>query len=412
MPKLLQINITANWGSTGKIAESIGLAAMKQGWESYIAYGRWSNPSQSHLIKVGNKLDMYMHYGEQKIRDNEGLCSRGATKRLVRQILEINPDVVHLHNIHDHYLNYQLLFEYLNQTDIKVVWTFHDFWAVTGHCMHFVSKDCVRYKTGCHNCPMQKVYPKSLIDRSAKNYATKKSLFSAKKKLTIVPVSEWVGNNVRQSFLKDKDIRVIPNGVDTGIFCPTRFEDIQNLSEPFRTFQNQTDGKFVIMSVASQWKFDKGLEDYKMMTELLKDDEVIVLVGVDDDIITELPAKIIGIQRTENQQELTVLYTRADVVTVFSSAETFGLTVVEGFACGTPAVVYDNTAPPALITPQTGFVAPNHNYKVAYSQIEQIRMNGKSHYSDACISLAREKYDKDKCYEEYVRLYEELISTE
>lgn len=117
MPKLLQINITANWGSTGKIAEQIGLCAMAHGWESFVAYGRWSNPSLSYLIKVGNKLDMYMHYGEQKIRDNEGLCSRGATKRLIRQIEEINPDVVQLHNIHDHYLNYRLLFEYLNKTD-------------------------------------------------------------------------------------------------------------------------------------------------------------------------------------------------------------------------------------------------------------------------------------------------------
>ena len=72
MKKLLQINVTANWGSTGKIAEQIGLCAMAFGWDSYIAYGRWGNPSKSHLIKVGNKLDMYMHYGEQRIRDNEG----------------------------------------------------------------------------------------------------------------------------------------------------------------------------------------------------------------------------------------------------------------------------------------------------------------------------------------------------
>ena len=164
------------------------------------------------------------------------------------------------------------------------------------------------------------------------------------------------------------------------------------------------------MSVASQWAFDKGLEDYKRISTMLKDDEVIVLVGVSDEIKKSLPHNIIGINRTSNAIELAALYTRADVITILSSAETFGLTVVEGYACGTPAVVYDNTATPSLITPETGFVVENHNYRMAYSAIQQIKLNGKQHYSEACISLAREKYNKDKCFEKYVELYEELLN--
>ena len=71
MPTILQINITANWGSTGKIAESIGLAAIKRGWESYIAYGRIANPSVSKLIKVGGKLKTYHHYAGNRLLDLE-----------------------------------------------------------------------------------------------------------------------------------------------------------------------------------------------------------------------------------------------------------------------------------------------------------------------------------------------------
>lgn len=149
--KLFQLNVTANWGSTGKIAESIGLAAMRQGWESYVAYGRYSNPSQSKLIKVGSQLDVYAHFAEQTLFDNEGLASRRATRKLIQQIQQIQPDVVQLHNIHDHYLNYKTLFEYLNTTDIQVVWTFHDCWAFTGHCFHFVTKGCERWKTQCYD---------------------------------------------------------------------------------------------------------------------------------------------------------------------------------------------------------------------------------------------------------------------
>lgn len=181
---LLQINVTANWGSTGKIAEQIGQCAIAHGWESYIAYGRWYNPSQSYLIKIGDKLNMYQHYAEQRIFDNEGLCSRRATKEFIKRIDEIKPNVIQLHNIHDHYLNYRLLFEYLNKTDIKVVWTFHDCWAFTGHCFHFITKGCERWKSGCFDCPLQHEYPKTLFDRSRKNYTMKKNLFGANNNLT------------------------------------------------------------------------------------------------------------------------------------------------------------------------------------------------------------------------------------
>ena len=407
-PKVLQLNVCANLGSTGIIAENIGRAAISNGWDSYIAYRRYFSPSQSKLIMVGSKYGKYTHWLGSFLFDREGLYSNKETYFLVERIKRIQPDIVHLHNIHDHWLNYKILFDYLNTTTIKVVWTFHDFWAVTGHCMHFVSCGCSRYMTACHECPMQKVYPKSLIDRSRGNYELKKKLFSANKSLTIVPVSEWVGENVRKSFLKEKRIVVIPNGVDTSVFKPTSLVSL--LDSNIKSIINEWIGKFVIMSVASQWKFDKGLDDYKAMARMLKKDEIIVLVGVDDSINSQLPSNIVGIRRTTNQKELAALYTRADVVTVFSSAETFGLTVVEGFACGTPAVVYNNTAPPTLITSSTGFVVDNHNYREAYMAIQKIRKVGRQMFSGACISHAKEHFDKDKCFDKYIQLYNDLLT--
>ena len=126
MPKLLQLNVTSNWGSTGIIAEECNSVARTHGWETYFAYGRYSNPSKSRVIGPNAQWDVYEHFLENRLFDNEGLASRGATRRLVEHIKEIQPDIIHLHNIHDHWLNYQILFEYLNHSDIKVVWTFHD----------------------------------------------------------------------------------------------------------------------------------------------------------------------------------------------------------------------------------------------------------------------------------------------
>lgn len=399
MPKILQINVTANWGSTGRIAEQINDAARQKGWDCYLAYSRMANPSASKLIKIGTKIDVLWAVLETRLFDKAGLSMRYATKRLIKQIDKIKPNVIHLHNIHGYVLNYKLLFEYLNKTNIKIVWTFHDFWAITGHCPHFVSVNCNKWVSLCNNCPLTREYPSSKTDYSSRNFSLKKVLFLGNKNLHIVAVSKWVENFVAMSFLRYHDHRTITNGVDLSIFKP-----LDSFSHPLIS-----DGKFVIIGVATQWAVDKGLEDYIEMSKMLEDDELIVLVGVSDEVIAKLPHNIIGIKRTASQNELAALYTRADVVTVLSSAETFGLTVVEGYACGTPAVVYGNTAPPSLITEETGFVANDKDYKEVYFKIQQIKQNGKSHYSDACIKLANVKYDKNKCFAEYINLYEELV---
>lgn len=396
MPTLLQINITANWGSTGKIAEAIGRAVVAHGWESYIAYGRWSNPSQSHLIKVGGRWDKYFHFAEQRIRDNEGLCSRGATKKLIRQIEKIKPDVVQLHNIHDHYLNYRLLFEYLNQKDIKVVWTFHDCWAFAGHCFHFVTKGCEKWKTGCYECPMRNVLPKTVLDRSRKNYELKKGLFGGCKNLTIVPCSDWMAGFVQQSFLKDKRIEVIKNGVDLSVFKPV--ED------------RKKDGNYGVLAVSSVWNEEKGLYDIFKLREILPKEYSITLVGLSAKQMVQLPSGIIGLQRTQNVQELVRLYSQANVLINPTYADTFPTVNLEALACGTPVITYRTGGSPEAISPATGVVVEQCDVAGGAEAIRGICDNGKDYYIEACRKRAEEFFDKDKCFKKYVDLYEELVN--
>lgn len=394
---LLQINVTANWGSTGKIAEQIGLCAMKHGWESHIAYGRWCNPSNSHLIKVGNKLDMYMHYAEQRIRNNEGLCSRGATKRLIKIISEIRPDVVQLHNIHDHYLNYRLLFEYLNKTEIKVVWTLHDCWAFTGHCFHFVTKNCDKWKNGCFECPLKNEYPRTFLDRSKEHWLLKKELLTRCKNLTIVPVSDWLANFVKESFLKEKRIHVIKNGVDLNIFKPSTSLNI-----------SKTNSKFKILAVSSVWNPDKGELDIYKLREMLSEDKFeITMVGLSVDQYKKLPKGIIGIQRTQNLQELVKLYSDANVLINPTYADSFPTVNLEALACGTPVITYRTGGSPEAIDEKTGVVIEQGDVNGLVEAI--YRMKEKTLSSADCRKRAEECFDKDKCFEKYVELYEKLI---
>lgn len=388
VPTLLQLNCTANWGSTGKIAEQIGLKAKTVGWDCYMACGRSSNPSQLQVIKVGNKPTVLWHYAENRLLDNEGLASRWATRQLVKQIEAIKPDVIQLHNIHDHWLNYRILFEYLNATDIPVVWTFHDCWAFTGHCPHFVTVGCEKWKSECMNCPLNS----SLLDKSNRNFKLKKSLFAANKNLHVVTVSQWLGDMARQSFFRDVDIRVIHNGIDVN---------------RFGVKPAQKEGKFVILGVATAWSESKGLGDYYRLSERLDDDCQIVLVGLKEQQIRILPKKIIGLPKTKSQEELAELYRKASVVLSLSRAETFGLTIAEGMACGTPAIVYDNTAQPELITPETGMVVKTGDIDALVSAIRQLKEQPLS--ADDCRKRAEACFDKDRCFEEYVELYESLL---
>lgn len=391
---LLQINVTANWGSTGKIAEQIGLCAMMNGWESYIAYGRWCNPSKSHLIKIGNKLDMYMHYAEQRIRDNEGLCSRGATKRLIKLISEIRPDVVQLHNIHDHYLNYRLLFEYLNKTEIKVVWTMHDCWAFTGHCSHFITKGCERWKTDCFDCPLQREYPKTLFDRSKKNFTMKKNLFGANNNLTIIACSEWIANFVRQSFLKNKSIRVINNGVDLNVF-----KNSASLCTNKKIFQ--------VLAVSNVWNKDKGFDDILNLRKILSSEYEMTIVGVTKQQLNSLPQGLVGIERTQNVQELVALYSKADVFINPTYADNFPTVNLEALACGTPVITYRTGGSPEAIDERTGVVVEQGDVNGLVEAIYRMKEDPLS--SADCRKRAEKCFDKDKCFEKYVELYEKLI---
>jgi putative colanic acid biosynthesis glycosyltransferase len=402
MKKLLQINSVINSGSTGRIAEEIGQTAIAAGWESYIAYGRNERPSSSKLIKVGTDKDIKLHGLQTRLFDRHGLGSKGATTDFIRQVEEINPDIIHLHNIHGYYINIEVLFQYLKNANVPVVWTFHDCWPITGHCSYFSYVGCEKWKTQCYSCPQKKGYPASyFIDRSKKNYNLKKELFNSLSNLTLVPVSQWLSGILKESFLQNYPIKVINNGVNTDVFKPS-------LNSDFRNKYGLKD-KFILLGVASVWEERKGLKDYIELSKILESEFQIVLVGLNKKQVEQLPNNILGIERTDNVGELADIYSSADLVLNLSYEETFGLTTVEGFACGTPGIVYNATASPELIDVSTGIVVEQGNINKLVDAIYSIKKKGKEYYSEACVNRAYRLYKKEDRYREYIDLYEELI---
>ena len=401
--KILQINSCVNMYSTGRIVEDIGIAIIEQGWESYVAYGRAARESQSQLIKIGSNFDIRMHGIQTRLFDKQGLASVKATKKFISEIKSIEPDLIHIHNIHDYYINYPLLFNYLASANIPIVWTFHDAWPFTGHCAQFSLIACEKWKTACYACPQKNKYPSSyLLDRSKQNYNIKKRVFNSAANLTIVPVSKFLGTLVQSSFLSQYPMQVINNGIDLTVFKP----QIQNYE--IRIKYN-IGNKMMLLGAATAWSVSKGLNDYFLLSERLNKDEVIVLVGLKDEHFKNLPANIIGIKRTEDLNELVALYSTSDIVLNLSYQETFGLTTAEGLACGTPGIVYNCTASPELLTEKTGFVVAPGDIDAVLKAIATIKKNGKSLYSKDCRERAELFYNKDERYGDYIELYKSLL---
>lgn len=393
MIKILQINATVNWGSTGKIAEQIGLCAMSHGFKSYIAYGRYMNYSKSNLIKIGSRLSVYEHYAENRILGNEGLASRYVTKRLIKTIDKINPDIIHLHNIHDHIVNYRILFEYLNSIDIPIVWSFHDCWAFTGDCYFFDEIDCEKWKTECSKCPVRE----GLIDRSRFHFNLKKELFCKKNNLVIVPVSEWIGELVGESFLKDKPMVVIKNGIDLNVFKPYNTDLRKRLGIP--------DDKIVVLGVALPWSTRKGMKDFVKMAE--DTTFQIVLVGISAQQKNNIPSSIISVPKTSNQKELAEYYSMADVFVNATYSDNYPTTNLEAMACGTPVITYRTGGSVESISNGTGLVIKQGDIKGLEKAVQYIY--DKQISPKICRDRAEELFDKNKCYEKYIDLYSRLL---
>ena len=399
---LLQINVTANWGSHGKIAEAIGQLAMDEGWQSLIAYGRGNPASQSQLLRIGNNMDMRIHGVATRLFDLHGRMSHHVTNKFIKNVSEYNPDIIHLHNIHGYYLNYSLLFDWLKSIDKPVIWTLHDCWPWTGHCAYYTYSECDKWKTGCGNCEGLSNYPASFKDGSKSNYELKKKSFNGLSNLTLVPVSNWLNHDIQNSFLKNYNSQVIHNGIDVNLFRPVSAE-----SSVKRQYGLQD--KSILLGVASVWEQRKGLEEFIKLRHLLPYDYHIILVGLTERQIKELPSGMTGINRTNNIEELVALYSAADIFLNPTLEDNFPTTNLEALACGTPVITYNTGGSPEAVDADTGIVV---DYKDINGFAECIRKvkEGSLFSKELCRNRAVAFFDKDKAFKKYIDLYKTVLN--
>lgn len=394
--KVLMINSVCGIYSTGRICTSIAEGLDQVGIETKIAYARDFCPERfdKYGVKFGSKLGIYAHILFSRIFDNVGFCSRHSTKKLVKWIKEYDPDVILLHNLHGYYINVKILFDYLKTCGKKIYWVMHDCWAMTGHCAHFDSVNCEKWKTGCENCPQKAVYPICYIfDRSKKNYKRKKEIFTGVPNLTMITPSKWIESVVKQSYLSEYPTKVINNGVDLQAFYPKE----SNLREIY-----QLQDKKVVLGVSSCWKLKKGLEDFIELSTMLKDDYKIVIVGVTPSQKEKLPKNVLAIERTTNLEELVKIYSMADVFVNPTKEEVFGLVNIEALACGTPVITYKVGGSVETIDEKSGLGVERNDVKGLYNAILNVCEN-KLFKREDCVNRAK-NFENSAKIKEYVHL--------
>ena len=393
--KVVQINVTANIGSTGKIAYAIKLLLDAEECENYIFYSL-GNCHDKSCVKFGGKAYIKFQALKSRICGSFGFNSKIATKKMIKKLDEIKPDIVHLHNVHSHNVNLSMLLKYLAKKEIKVVWTFHDCWSFTGYCTHYEYEKCDKWQNCCKDCVLKKRYS-FFSDKSEKIYRRKKELLSALD-LTIVTPSVWLKNQVKNSFLKDKETVVINNGIDLSAFKPTESD--------FK-IRNGIEDKFLVLGVSFIWNDKKGIHQFTELSKRLGDEFKIVLVGVDKKTAKKLPDSIITVERTESKAELAEIYSAADVFVNPTLEDTFPTVNIESLACGTPVITFNTGGSPEIVDETCGAVVNKDDTDGLIEKIIKIR-NDRPFTEEACV-LRSKQFDCNKNFAEYIKLYKGLI---
>lgn len=398
--KILQINATYRIGSTGKIISDLNDILTQNGHEGYMlcAYALETKDNLYIMDNMRYPFNAKLNILKMRITGLNGYSKKKETIKALEWIDSIEPDVIHLHNIHGDWINLEYLFEYIKRKNARVIWTLHDCWAFTGRCSHFENYGCIKWKHECDACRNSNVYPITyFFDKSKKMFRDKKRWFSKIQNMELITPSEWLAELVSNSMLKEYPVTIIPNGVDTAVFFPR---------EEGSKYLEGLERKRLILGVANCWTEGKGLRKFIELDKIIDHEEFqIILVGLSKKQVKDIPKTIIPILRTNNQVELAKIYSQVDCYLNCSILETMGMTTVEAMACGMPVIVFDKTAIPETVGNGCGIILDSDcTIEEIYSAVKDI-CSTRWERKDKCISHVMCNFDKEKQYKKYLKLY-------
>jgi glycosyltransferase involved in cell wall biosynthesis len=321
---------------------------------------------------------------------------------LIKNPLVQSADVLHLHNLHGRYFN---LFSLSVLSHAKpIVWTLHDMYPITGHCVH--SFNCDKWQNGCGDCPFLRVTYALPVDTSAQLLEDKKLIYDHSY-LQIVTPSHWLKSKVEKSILGNHPVELIYNGINTNTFRP------YDKKESRKIFGIPTDA-FVIGSVANggalqnQWK---GSHYSQAVLDILRDKLNCVFVNIGSSCESK-DRQIINIPHISDENKLAQAYSVLDVFLYTPIADNCPLVVIESLACGVPIVTFGVGGVPELVRDgRDGYIL---NYRDVMGLVQSLEKLAKNrNLCDEFGSNARQwaisKFEHKLIADQYLNLYQRCL---
>ncbi len=380
--------------------EIISLAVHNQligtGNESYILYadGKSDDP---RIVRYENGLYKFIRRSLRKFVEKKPSFARLSTRKLIRHIKRIKPDLINLHILHHGYLDYVRLFEFLADYKIPVVFTLHDMWAFTGGCYYYTAENCNNFLLSCENCPAAVERLDNPPAKCEYYRNIKKDLFGKIDNVAFVAVSDWVASEAKKSFLSEYDVHVIENGLDVS--------EIRSIE-----FSHSDDGVVRIVSVATWWDERKGIYRIFEAARLLGDGYRFVLVGsASEEIVSKAPSNVSFFGYIKDKNDLTRLYADADIHLSASLEETFGMTFIESAFAGTRSVGYASTAIAGTLSGVKGIAVSEYTPEALAKAVKESTALNKGKLSIDEINDVVDRYSSRTMAEKYLELYEEIL---
>ncbi len=400
--KIVQINASYNRGSIGRTTAELHNWLLTHGEESYV-FTPQLDVNGENVFVIGGGYEMKIHAFLSRLFGLQAYFSFFSTRKIIRKLDEIQPDIIHLRNLHANYINLPAILNYISKKNINCVVTLHDCWLLTGHCCYYTKIDCRKWLDQCHNCALIKEDNNSwFFDFSRKMYNDKKRLFNNIRNLAVLGNSKWTLEQAQHSYLKGATIvDYVYNWIDRDTFFPRNTKDYWN------KLNIQKSG-FVILGVCEGWCKAKGLHIFIQLANKFPEWKFVLVGGIVENVV--LPSNIIDVKRTQNNDELCEYYTHADVLLNPSVQETFGKVSAEALCCGTPIIVNRATANPELVGEGCGYIVDNNDVNQYAKYLAEINANGKQAYSKTCIEFATNNFDKETNIKANISIYKRLIN--